>query len=59
MHLEMPMKLRVNKLKQLFGFVFKRTEKLLEHRQKILTAQHETPSEFLQFAKPLLMESWK
>ncbi len=58
MHAEMPLKLRVNKLKQLFGFVFKRNGSLLEQRQKILTAQHETPLDFLQFAKPLLIQNW-
>lgn len=55
---DMPMKLRVNKLKQLLGFFFKGNARLLEYRQQILTSTYEDPDSFLQYAKPLLKEGW-
>ena len=55
---EMSMKLRVNKLKQLFGFIFKSTTKLREMRQTILTSSHTTPESFINFARPYLQEGW-
>ena len=54
---DMSMKSRVNKLKQLFGFFFKGSPKLLEKRQTILSASYEDPDSFFQFAKTLLSES--
>jgi nifR3 family TIM-barrel protein len=51
-------KLRMNKLKQLLGFLFKSNPKLLELRQKILTFTHQDPDSFLQYAKALLLENW-
>jgi tRNA-dihydrouridine synthase C len=51
---ETPMKIRVNKLKQLLGFAFKRNAALLEHRQKILCAQYENPLDLLEFATKYL-----
>lgn len=53
---EIPTKTRVNKLKQLFGFMFKGNEALLRLRQEILTSVHAEPSSFLQFALPRLRE---
>jgi len=50
MSLEIPMKTRVNKLKQLMGFLFKNPG-LLEHRQQILTSKHENPESLLEYAK--------
>ncbi|HEY4255039.1 MAG TPA: tRNA-dihydrouridine synthase family protein [Chlamydiales bacterium] len=51
-------KLQVNKLKQLFGFLFKGNERLQASRQAILTSNYEDPETFFQFAKPLLKEGW-
>lgn len=54
---ETPLKLRINKLKQLLGFIFKGNEELVKRRQTMLSSQHETPEELLEFAKGLLLES--
>ncbi len=51
-------KLRVNKLKQLLGFIFKGNNQLMEKRQLVLSASHEDPQAFLEFALPLLREGW-
>lgn len=51
-----PLKFRVNKLKQLFGFIFKGNSRLLEHRQKILSSQCEDPYSFLEFGKELILQ---
>jgi tRNA-dihydrouridine synthase C len=55
---DMPMKLRVNKLKQLLGFIFKGNARLIEKRQEILTSSFQDPHSFLAFALPLLKEGW-
>lgn len=47
-------KMRLNKLKQLFGFLFKGSEQLMMHRQSVLKSQFDDPNELLQFALPLL-----
>jgi len=52
-------KLRVNKLKQLLSFLFKRNEKLLEKRQMVLRTSFTDPNSLLEFAKPLLRENFK
>ncbi len=52
------MKLRVNKLKQLLGFLFKSTPKLLEHRQQILSSAYQDPDSLHQYAKTFLLENW-
>lgn len=52
------MKLRVNKLKQLFGFLFKGNSRLLEHRQQILTSLHPDADSLLQYAKTFLFDKW-
>lgn len=49
-----PGKTRVNKLKQLLGFLFKKNPALLEKRMAILTSQFSDPESFLAFALPLL-----
>jgi tRNA-dihydrouridine synthase C len=54
---EAPMRLRVNKLKQLLGFLFKGNARLLEKRMQILTADHQDPESFLQYAKTFLLEN--
>ncbi len=51
-------KLRVNKLKQLLGFIFKSNPRLMEKRQQVLSALHQDHETFLAFAMALLKESW-
>jgi len=51
-------KLRVNKLKQLLGFIFKGNPQLLEKRQSVLSSSHADPQAFLDFVLPLLKENW-
>jgi len=51
-------KLRVNKLKQLLGFIFKSNVKLMEKRQLVLSALHKDPKDFLEFVLPLLQADW-
>jgi nifR3 family TIM-barrel protein len=51
---EMSPKSRVNKLKQLLGFIFKSTPELLEKRQQVLVSNFETPSELLTFSLSLM-----
>lgn len=53
------MKVRVGKLKQLMGFLFKGNERLLEKRSLILSSQLPDPDSFLEFALPLLKEGWQ
>jgi tRNA-dihydrouridine synthase C len=53
---EMPLKTRVNKLKQLLGFLFKHNTQLLERRPALLTASFDNVEDFLNFAKKLLQE---
>lgn len=50
---------KVNKLKQLFSFLFKGNQALLELRPAILTSQYQDPEEFMRFAIALLKEQWK
>lgn len=57
--LDMTTRVKVNKLKQLMSFIFKGNAKLLERRQAILTSKCEDPESFLDFALPLLKESWE
>ncbi len=53
---ETSMKVRINKLKQLLCFFFKRNTSLLEKRQAILTSTHTCADTFLNHAKELLQE---
>ncbi len=48
-------KVRVGKLKQLLGFIFKGSEQLLAVRQQILASALGTPEELLDFATPYLL----
>lgn len=57
--LEMPVRVRVNKLKQLFSFQFKGNAELLKRREAILTSTYPDPESFMQFALPLLKEGWE
>jgi tRNA-dihydrouridine synthase C len=51
---EIPLRTRINKLKQLLGFLFKASVSLSELRPTILTAQESDPASFLNFALSLL-----
>ncbi len=53
-----PLKCRINKLKQLLGFVFKGNQGLIEHRQKILSSSFEDPRELLDMSRGLLQKLW-
>lgn len=57
--LQMTMKGKLNKLKQLFSFLFKGNRWLLEHRQSILTSQHTEIAPFLDFTLSLLQHGWQ
>ena len=50
---EMTVRGKLNKLKQLFGFLFKRNQALLAHRQSILTLTPEGTDSFLENVLPL------
>lgn len=56
---EIPMKTRVNKLKQLLGFVFKGNAALQSQRELVLRFDRTEPHALLQFALPLLERSWE
>lgn len=53
-----PEKTRVNKMKQLLGFLFKGNNDLLSKRQLMLTTQYADINSFMKFAIPLLKEGW-
>lgn len=55
---EFSMKLRVNKLKQLLGIIFKGNAKLLEKRQLVLSSSYKDAQSFLDFVLPILRERW-
>ena len=51
-------RLKINKMKQLMGFLFKGNEELLNRRQSMLTTTYTDLDSFLSFAIPLLKEGW-
>ena len=51
-------KLKINKMKQLMGFLFKGNAKLQERRQKMLTTTYKDFESFFSFALPLLKEGY-
>jgi nifR3 family TIM-barrel protein len=51
-------RLKINKMKQLLGFLFKGNQALLDRRQTMLTTTFTDLEVFLNFAIPLLKESW-
>lgn len=51
-------KLQINKLKQLFGFIFKGNEELRAIRQNMLTTQATSLESFLETTKSILKEPW-
>lgn len=58
MSTDFSLQLRINKMKQLMGFIFKGNSKLLEKRQAILSNSYSDPDSLLQFARPFLEELW-
>lgn len=53
---DMSMRVRVNKMKQLMSFLFKKTPALMERRQTILTSSCPDLDSFMEFSLPLLKE---
>lgn len=53
-----PIKTKVNKIKQLMGFLFNGNAILREKRSTILTSQEKDPASFIEFALPILKESF-
>ncbi len=53
-----PERLKINKMKQLMGFLFKGNETLSQRRQTMLTATYTDLDAFLNFALPLLEGGW-
>jgi nifR3 family TIM-barrel protein len=56
---EVPLKVKVGKLKQLMGFLFKGNAQLLEVRQQVLSSQYPDLESFLEFALALLEKGWR
>ncbi len=56
---DMPEKTRVNKCKQMLGFLFRYNKKLLEKRQLMLSITEKTLEPFLVQALPLLKSGWE
>ncbi len=56
--LDMPLRTKVNKLKQLFSFLFKANPELLKRRDAILTSACPDPQAFIDFALPFLRAGW-
>ncbi len=54
-----PERTRVNKMKQLMGFLFKGNEHLLALRQTMLTTTYQDLGAFMDTAMPLLEKGWK
>lgn len=56
---EMTLRGQLNKIKQLFGFLFKGNPWLLEQRKIILTSHYPTLESFLELALPLYRQGWE
>jgi nifR3 family TIM-barrel protein len=52
-------RLKINKMKQLMGFLFKSNTELLNRRQAMLTTAYTDLGDFLNFAIPLLKGGWE
>ncbi|MBS0605144.1 MAG: tRNA-dihydrouridine synthase family protein [Verrucomicrobia bacterium] len=52
-------RLKINKMKQLMGFLFKGNPLLVERRQTMLTTTYTDFKSFMDFALPLLKEGWE
>lgn len=59
MPLEMTLKGKLNKIKQIFSFLFKGNSWLLEQRNAILTSHKTSIESFLEFALPLYQQGWR
>lgn len=57
--LEMTVRGKLNKIKQIFSFLFKANFWLLEQRQAILTSRCSSVESFLDFALPLYQQGWQ
>lgn len=55
---EMPLKVKVNKLKQLFSFLFKKNQELLKSRSSILTSSFSDPEALMNYGLSLLQQGW-
>lgn len=55
---EMTPRGKMNKIKQLFGFLFKKNETLLSLRREILISREENPESFISFALSLYQQAW-
>jgi tRNA-dihydrouridine synthase C len=55
---EMASRGKINKMKQLFGFIFTSKKELLDLRKTMLTFSPTTFDSFLEFAIPLLKKGW-
>lgn len=58
MDLDVPIKTKLNKLKQLLSFIFKGNEELIKKRSAMLTSQRSDLESFMQHALLLLEEGW-
>lgn len=56
--IEVPLKIQINKIKQLFGFMFRANSRLHDLRQTVLTTSYSGPCDMLQKTLPLLKEGW-
>ncbi len=56
---EMTVRGKINKIKQLFSFLFKGNTWLLEQRKTILVSDHRTVEEFLTFTLPIYHQGWQ
>jgi tRNA-dihydrouridine synthase C len=56
---EMGGRSQINKIKNLFGFLFRGNAWLVEQRKVILTSQYQTAETFLDFALPLYQQGWQ
>jgi nifR3 family TIM-barrel protein len=52
-------RLKINKMKQLMGFLFKASEELMMRRQAILSTTYTSFNDFLDFSIPFLKEGWE
>jgi nifR3 family TIM-barrel protein len=52
-------RLKINKMKQLMGFLFKANEELTARRQMMLSTTYGSFADFLDFSIPLLKEGWQ
>lgn len=57
-HAALSERMKINKMKQLLGFLFKGTPALLQKRQAILQSDHQEAQGFLSYVLPHLQEDW-